>query len=121
MRAVRIHELVGPKGLRVDELDAPAPGAGEVQVDVRAAGVNFPEVLLSYGKYQFKPEPPFIPGGEAAGVVSALGSGVTSLKVGDRVVMTMINGAFAERIVVPELAAVTLPAAVDFNVGAVTL
>ena len=90
-------------------------------IDVRAAGVNFPEVLLSYGKYQFKPDPPFIPGGEASGVIGAVGAGVTSLKVGDRVAATMINGAFAEKIVVHELAAVKLPDAVDFQVGAVTL
>ena len=121
MRAVRIHEAVGPKGLRVDEIDPPAPGEGEVLIDVRAAGVNFPEVLLSYGKYQFKPEPPFIPGGEASGVIGAVGKGVTSLKVGDRVAATMFNGAFAEKIVVHELAAVKLPDAVDFQVGAVTL
>jgi NADPH2:quinone reductase len=121
MRAVRCHELIGPKGLRVDELEAPKPSEGEVLIDVRAAGVNFPEVLLSYGKYQFKPEPPFIPGGEAAGVVSAVGPGVTMLKTGDRVAATMINGGFAEKLVVSELAAVKLPDSVDFQVGAVTL
>ncbi len=121
MRAIRIHELIGPKGLRVDELPSPEPGEGEIAISVHAAGVNFPEVLLSYGKYQFKPEPPFIPGGEAAGVVCAVGKGVTSLKVGDRVAATMINGAFAQEIVVPELAAVKLPDAVDFQVGAATL
>jgi NADPH:quinone reductase len=121
MRAVRIHELIGPKGLRVDELPNPKPSEGEVLIDVRAAGVNFPEVLLSYGKYQFKPEPPFIPGGEASGVVSAVGEGVSSLKVGDRVAATMINGGFAEKLVVSELAAVKLPDAVDFQTGAVTL
>lgn len=121
MRAVRCHELIGPKGLRVDTLETPKPGEGEVLIDVRAAGVNFPEVLLSYGKYQFKPEPPFIPGGEAAGVVSAVGAGVTMLKVGDRVAATMINGGFAEQLVVSELAAVKLPDSVDFQVGAVTL
>lgn len=121
MRAVRIHEPIGPKGLRIDDIPAPTPGEGEVLIDVRAAGVNFPEVLLSYGKYQFKPDPPFIPGGEASGVIGAVGAGVTSLKVGDRVAATMINGAFAEKIVVHELAAVKLPDAVDFQVGAVTL
>jgi NADPH2:quinone reductase len=121
MRAVRIHELTGPKGLRVDEIDPPSPGEGEVQISVRAAGVNFPDVLLTYGKYQFKPEPPFIPGGEAAGVVSAVGTGVRGLAAGDRVVATMVNGAFAEQIVVPEQAAVRLPAEVDFSAGAVTL
>lgn len=121
MRAIRVHEQIGPKGLRVDDIETPAPGAGEVRVDVRAAGVNFPEVLLSYGKYQFKPEVPFIPGGEAAGVVSAVGDGVTTLSVGDRVAFTMIHGAFAERVVTPELSAVKLPDAVSFEVGAVTL
>ena len=59
MRAVRVHALTGPAGLCVDELEAPTPGAGEVAIDVRAAGVNFPEVLLSYGRYQFKPALPF--------------------------------------------------------------
>ncbi len=121
MRAVRQHELVGPSGLRVDEMLEPAPGAGEILVDVRAAGVNFPDVLLSRGKYQFKPEPPFIPGGEVAGVVHALGAGVTSFAVGDRVAATMIHGAFAERVVVHEKAAVKLPDAVSFETGAATL
>jgi NADPH2:quinone reductase len=122
MRAVRVHELIGPAGLRVDsDLPAPEPSAGEVALDVRAAGVNFPDVLLSHGKYQFKPPPPFVPGGEAAGVVAAVGAGVTSLRVGDRVAATMIHGAFVERIVVPELAAVKLPDAVSFEVGAATL
>lgn len=121
MRAVRIHALTGPSGLRVDEVEAPTPGAGEVAVDVKAAGVNFPEVLLSYGKYQFKPPPPFVPGGELAGVVAAVGEGVTSLRVGDRVAATMLHGAFAERVVVPELAAVALPDAVSFETGAITL
>ena len=75
MRAVRCHALTGPSGLRVDEEPEPEPGPGEVLVDVRAAGVNFPDVLLSYGRYQIKPEPPFVPGGEAAGVVKAVGWG----------------------------------------------
>lgn len=121
MRAVRCHTLSGPSGLQVDELDAPTPGAGEVAIDVRAAGVNFPEVLLSYGKYQFKPPTPFIPGGELAGVVAAVGEGVSSLRVGERVAATMIHGAFAERVVTPELSAVPLPDAVSFGVGAITL
>jgi NADPH2:quinone reductase len=121
MRAVRCHELVGPQGLRVDEVAEPAPGAGQVLIDVQAAGVNFPDVLLSRGKYQFKPSPPFSPGGEAAGVVRAVGSGVSSLAVGDRVAATVMYGAFAERLVVPEMAAVKLPASVGAEVGAATL
>ncbi len=121
MRAVRVYELSGPQALRVDDVAEPVCGKGEVLVDVKAAGVNFPDVLLTRGKYQFKPQVPFVPGGEAAGVVRAIGDGVTSLAVGDRVACTMIHGAFAERVVVPELAAVKLPDAVTFEVGAATL
>ena len=122
MRAVRVHELTGPEALRVDD-DVPEPqvGAGQVLIDVHAAGVNFPDVLLTRGMYQFKPTPPFSPGGEAAGVVTAVGSGVTSVAVGDRVAATMLYGAFAEKVVVPELAIAKLPDNVSFEVGAATL
>ncbi|HTE55811.1 MAG TPA: NADPH:quinone oxidoreductase family protein [Kofleriaceae bacterium] len=121
MRAVRCHELVGPQGLRVDEVPDPQPGAGQIAIQVRAAGVNFPDVLLTRGKYQFKPPLPFSPGGEASGVVAAVGPGVTSLALGDRVAATVLHGAFAERLVVPEMAAVVLPDGVDFETGAATL
>jgi NADPH2:quinone reductase len=121
MRAVRCHELTGPASLRVDDIaDPPAPGPGEIAIDVKAAGLNFPDVLLVRGKYQFKPEPPFSPGGEAAGIVTAVGAGVTSIAKGDRVATTLIYGAFAEKIVVPEQAAVKLPDGVSFEVGAAT-
>lgn len=121
MRAIRCHELIGPAGLRVDELPEPEPGPGEVLVDVKAAAANFPDVLLTHGKYQFKPPPPFIPGAEAAGLVTAIGPGVTSVAVGDRVAVTAIHGTFAERIVAAEASVVLLPAAVGFDVGAATL
>ena len=121
MRAVRIHELTGPSALRVDEVPTPSVGAGQVRIDVRAAGVNFPDILQTRGQYQFKPAPPFSPGGEAAGVVGAIGDGVTSVKVGDRVAATMIYGAYAEQVVVPEPAVVKLPDNVSFEVGAATL
>jgi NADPH2:quinone reductase len=120
MRAVRIHELTGPGALKVDELPEPELGEGEVRVEVRAAGVNFPDVLLSYGKYQFKPEPPFVPGAEAAGVVCEIGPGVDGLRPGDRVAMTMVNGAFAESVVADALAAVKLPEPVSFETAAAT-
>jgi len=121
MRAVRVHTHEGPAALRVDEVEEPKAGAGEVLVEVKAAGVNFPDVLLSRGKYQFKPSPPFSPGGEAAGIVKAVGAGVNDFAVGDRVATTLIYGAFAERIVVPAMATVKLPDAVSFEVGAATL
>ena len=121
MRAVRVHELSGPSALRIDDIAAPEARAGQVLIDVRAAGVNFPDVLLSYGKYQLKPTPPFSPGAEAAGVVSAVGPGVTAFKVGDRVAATLPFGAFAEQVAAPEIAVVKLPDTVGFEVGAATL
>lgn len=121
MRAVRIHELVGPEGLRVDEVPDLTAGPGQVLIDVKAAGVNFPDILITQGKYQFKPATPFSPGGEAAGIVRAVGAGVTSLAVGDRVATTLLYGAYAEQVVAPELATVKLPDAVSFEIGAATL
>jgi len=121
MRAVRVHELTGPSALRVDEVPSPEARGGQVLIDVKAAGVNFPDILITQGKYQFKPTPPFSPGGEAAGVISAVGPGVTSLKVGDRVATTLLYGAYAEQVVAPEMATVKLPDAVPFDVGAATL
>ncbi len=120
MRAVRIHVLDGPQSLRVDDIAEPTCGAGDVLVDVRAAGLNFPDVLLTRGKYQFKPAPPFSPGGEGAGIVRAVGPGVTTVAPGDRVAFTILYGAFAERVVVPELAVVKIPDAVSFEIAAAT-
>src|SRR5688572_3025755 len=110
MRAVRVHELTGPQALRVDD-DVPVPDvqAGQVLIDVRACGVNFPDSLQTHGKYQFKPALPCSPGGEVAGVVRAIGAGVTSVAIGDRVAATMIYGGFAEAVVVPEPSVVKLP------------
>ncbi len=121
MRAVRIHELTGPSALRVDEVPDLVATAGQVVIQVRAAGVNFPDILQTRGLYQFKPAPPFSPGGEAAGVVTAIGDGVTTVNVGDRVAATMLYGAYAEQVAVPELACVKLPESVGFDVGAATL
>jgi NADPH2:quinone reductase len=121
MRAVRAHDLSGPSGLRVDEVPAPTVGVGQVLIEVRAAGVNFPDVLLTRGMYQFKPTPPFSPGGECAGVVRAVGEGVTTVAIGDRVACTVVAGTFVEQICVPELAVTKLPDEVSFEVGAATL
>jgi len=121
MRAVRCQSLTGPSSLRVDEVPSPTPGPNEVLIDVRAAGVNFPDVLMTYGKYQFKADPPFSPGGEVSGVVSAVGADVKGLSPGDRVCATMMMGGYAEQIVAPDAAVVKLPDAVSFEVGAATL
>jgi len=121
MRAVRIHELTGPEALRVDEVADLQAAPGQVVIDVRAAGVNFPDILITKGQYQFKPALPFSPGGECAGVVRAVGGGVTSVKPGDRVAATMLYGAYAEQVLVPEPGVVKLPDSVSFEVGAATL
>jgi NADPH2:quinone reductase len=121
MRAVRVHELTGPSALRVDEVPDPTVGTGQVLIEVRACGVNFPDVLLSRGMYQFKPNLPFSPGGECAGIVRAVGAGVTTVAPGDRVAATVIHGAFVEQICVPEIAVIKLPDEVGFEVGAATL
>src|SRR3954471_10443162 len=102
MRAVRVHELTGPSALRVDDVPDPTPGAGQVLIEVRACGVNFPDVLLSRGLYQFKPSLPFSPGGECAGIVREIGAGVTTIAPGDRVAATIVNGGFVEKICLPE-------------------
>lgn len=120
MRAIRVHELSGPRAIRLDELpDPPAPSAGEVAIDVRAVGVNFPDVLLSRGGYHFKPPPPFVLGGEAAGVVTAVGPG-SSFAVGDHVATAFTHGCFAEKIVTPEISTLKLPPELPFELGAVT-
>ena len=121
MRAVRVHELTGPSALRVDEVPDLKVAPGHVLIDVKAAGVNFPDILQTRGQYQFKPAPPFSPGGEAAGIVKDVGPGVTTVKIGDRVAATMIYGAYAEQVLVPEPAVVKLPDAVSFEIGAATL
>lgn len=110
-----------PQTLELGELPSPQPGKGEVTVKVRAVGVNYPDVLIIEDKYQFKPERPFAPGGEFSGVVSAVGEGVTGLKVGDRVFGLAGWGAMAEEIAVHEGRCVPMPEAMDFDTAAALL
>jgi NADPH2:quinone reductase len=97
MKAVVCEAFGGPEVLAVREVpDPPWPGPGELQVRIQARGVQYVDVLMLAGKYQFRPEPPFTPGSEGAGEVVALGSGVTGFKIGDRVMSRHRLGAFAE-------------------------
>ncbi len=97
MKAVVCEAFGGPEVLAVREVpDPPPPGPGELQVRIRARGVQYVDVLMLAGKYQFRPDPPFIPGGEAAGEVAALGPGVGGFRIGDRVMSRHRLGAFAE-------------------------
>ncbi len=99
MRAVLCREFGPPESLEIVELDDPTPGAGELVVGVRAAAITFPDALMIEDKYQFKPRPPFVPGGDVAGVVEAVGEGVEGFAVGDRVTGALgLVGGFAERV-----------------------
>jgi NADPH2:quinone reductase len=99
VKAVLCKEYGPVENLVVEEIDSPVPGPGQVLIDVKAAAVNFPDVLIVQNLYQFKPEPPFSPGGEVSGVVSALGDDVSHVKIGDRVIGSSGFGGFAEQIV----------------------
>jgi NADPH:quinone reductase len=118
MRAVLCKAWGGPETLVVEDLPSPRAGAGEVVVDVKAAGVNFPDVLMIQGKYQIKPPLPFTPGVELAGSVKEVGPGVTHVKPGDAVVANVAYGAFGEECVVPAKRLVPLPRGVDFAAAA---
>jgi NADPH2:quinone reductase len=101
MKALLSHVPGTPETLELGELPDPVAGEGEVVIAVKAAGVNFPDALIIADKYQFKPERPFAPGGEVAGVVESVGAGVTQFKPGDRVIGSVGWGGFAEKIKVP--------------------
>jgi len=97
MKAVVCEAFGGPEVLALREVpDPPPPGAGEVQVRIRARGAQYVDVLMLAGKYQFRPEPPFIPGSEAAGEVVAIGPDINRFQIGDRVMSRHRLGAFAE-------------------------
>ncbi|MDH4048960.1 MAG: NADPH:quinone oxidoreductase family protein [Gammaproteobacteria bacterium] len=118
MRALVCNAYGPPETLVIEEHDDPVPGSTQLVVDVRAAGINFPDVLVIAGKYQIKTEPPFVPGNEAAGVVSAIGGKVSRFSVGDRVIITPKGGAFAEKCLAEEAHTMPLPAGLDFEQGA---
>ena len=110
IRAVRCHALNDDVGtVTLDELPLPPPGPGEVQVRLKACAVNFPDILMIQGKYQHKPELPFAPGGEAAGDVAAVGTGVTRWKEGDAVCFGSRSGGFAEAVNVPAASLKPIP------------
>lgn len=114
MRALVCTELGPASKLSVRDVDDPTPGDGEVVLDVEAAGINFPDTLIIEGKYQVKPDLPFSPGGEAAGVVSAVGEGVSSVSIGDRAIALSGHGAFAEKWLVPANSVAPIPPGLDF-------
>ena len=121
MKAVLSHEPGGPETLSIEDLASPTAGPGKVVVAVKAIGVNFPDSLIIQDLYQVKPKRPFAPGGELSGVVSAVGEGVTSLSVGDRVLAVPGHGAMVEEIEVDAAACTPIPDGMPFDDAACLL
>lgn len=119
MHSVRVHALGGPEVMRYEEIDVPRPGDGEVLVKIAAAGLNFLDVQYRIGRV--KAPLPFTIGAEAAGVVSAVGAGVTEFEPGDRVAYSMVLGSYAEYACVPAAKLVSVPAGVDLRTAAAAM
>ena len=118
MRAVQVVTPKGPSGVEVTEVEEPSPGPGDVLVEVNRVGLSFPDLLLSKGEYQVKPEPPFTLGVDVAGTGVAVGADVTRFDAGDRVAGVLPHGGAAELAVVPEAFTFPLPGEVSFDSGA---
>jgi NADPH:quinone reductase len=121
VRAVVVERLGGPEVLAVAEREDPQVQEGQLLVRVAAAGVNYMDVYQREGIGGYKAEVPYVPGGEGAGTVTAVGAGVTDFAAGDRVVWAGVPGSYAERVVVPASRAVPVPAGIDLQVAAAVL
>ena len=121
MKAVLCKTFGPPESLVVEEIPSPVPGPGEAVISVKAASVNFPDVLIIQNKYQFKPPLPFSPGSELAGVVKEVGEGVKGFRPGDKVIAFTTYGAFAEEVKTEASRLVPLPEKMDFVSGAAFL
>ena len=118
MKAIVCKAWGLPETLVIEEQADLVPAAGEIVIDIMAAGVNFPDVLIIQNKYQFKPELPFTPGNELAGTVHTVGAGVTQYKVGDKVFAFVPQGAFAQQVKVTPDAVLPMAAGMDFDTAA---
>ena len=118
MRAAVVNAFGSFDAITIADIPPPVPGAGDVLIDVQAAGVNFADMLVVEGKYQSLPEPPFVPGKEIAGVVAAVGDGASRFTPGDRVMAYMEQGGFAELALAVEDDCYILPSAMPFKHGA---
>jgi NADPH2:quinone reductase len=114
MKAVLCKAYGPPESLVIEDVPSPKAEAGQVVISVKAAGVNFPDLLVIQNKYQFKPPLPFSPGGEVAGIVKEVGAGVTNVKVGDRVLASTGFGGFAEEVLAPAARCIQFPQNMDF-------
>ena len=118
MRALLSKTVGGPETLSLEEVLDPTPQPGQVVIEVKAVGINFPDTLIIEDKYQFRPERPFAPGAEVAGVIDAVGEGVKGMHKGDRVIAVPGWGGLVERIAVPANMVIRMPDAMSFEEGA---
>jgi NADPH2:quinone reductase len=121
MKALMSHRAGGPETLVLEEVADPNPGPGEVRISVRAVGVNFPDLLIIQDLYQIKPPRPFAPGGELAGIIDAVGEGVTTLRSGDRVLVSPVRGAMAEKAIAQAGNCWKIPDSMPFDEAAALL
>lgn len=121
MKAILTKDLSGPEGLVLEDHEIGAPEPGKLKIEVRYAGVNFPDILITQGKYQFQPDLPFSPGGEVAGVVKEVGEEITDFKPGDRVLSGTTWGGFAEEVLGFGFNTYHLPDEVSFKDAAATM
>jgi NADPH2:quinone reductase len=115
MKALLSRQVGGPETLVLEDLPDPKAGPGQVVIDVKACGVNFPDSLIIEDRYQFKPERPFAPGGEVAGFVCEVGEGVSNVKIGDRVIGSTGWGGMATRVVAEAVKCIKIPDAMPFD------
>jgi NADPH2:quinone reductase len=120
-KAVVCRELGPPESLRIETFASQPPSADQVRVAIHAAGINFPDILMAAGDYQLKPELPFTPGMEAAGDVVEIGLEARGVRIGDKVIVKLRHGAFAEEVVVSPTQLTPLPGGFDYAEGATFL
>jgi NADPH2:quinone reductase len=118
MRALVVNEFGPPEAIRVEDRPEPEPGEGQVRIRIEAAGVNYVDSIMASGGYQFSPRVPYVPGSEVAGTVDAVGDGVDSVAVGDRVLASCGFGGFAEAVVVKADQALPIPGGLDPSTAA---
>lgn len=120
-KAIVCRALGTPETLRLEDFASQPLKPGQVRIRIRAAGINFPDILMAAGEYQLKPELPFTPGMEAAGDISEIADGVTGFKTGDRVIVKLRFGGYAEEVVVSPSQLTPLPSTFDYAEGATFL
>ena len=121
MKAILCHKFSTPESLKYEDAPSPKPGDNEIVISVKVAGVNFPDTLIIQGKYQFKPDFPFSPGGEVSGIVKKVGKNVKNFSVGDRVLAGSTWGGYAEEAIVMTSNTYKIPQGISFEDAAATM